>query len=421
MSKSPGIGLIVRRSLRHHALSTTITAVSVALATGLVMSVFAIDRQTRDAFTGGPVGFDAVLGARGSQLQLVLNTVFQLETSPGNIPWSVYTAISHNPSVSLAIPFAVGDNYHGFRIVGTTTQMFTDFEYTKGHKLTPEAGGRIFNDTAKEGVIGAMVARQTGLRVGDTFHPYHGVIYDTAQMHKEQFTVVGVLKQTNSPSDRVVWIPIDADFRIAGHVLRGSGTIYRPQPGVEIPDANKEVSAVMLKFRTAKTGFMLDQQINKQGKDLTLAWPIARVMADLFNKIGWVSRVLQLVAYLVVVVAAGSILASIYNTMNERRREFAILRALGARRWTVSSAIVLEAAAITLMGIVGGFVVYGAILAVVTEVIRVETGVVLNAFQISPPMIIAPIGMLLIGALAGLAPAFKAYGTDVASNLSPTS
>jgi putative ABC transport system permease protein len=266
-----------------------------------------------------------------------------------------------------------------------------------------------------------MVAQTTGLRVGDTFNPYHGVIYDSAQKHKEQFTVVGILKQTNSPSDRVVWIPIDADFRIAGHVLRGAGMIYRPQPGVEIPDENKEVSAVMLKFRTPKSGFMLDQQINKQGKDLTLAWPIARVMADLFNKIGWVSRVLELVAYLVVVVAAGSILASIYNTMNERRREFAILRALGARRWTVSSAIVLEATTITLIGVLGGFLVYGIILAVVTEIIRVETGVVLNALQVSPPMIIAPLGMLLIGALAGLAPAIKAYGTDVASNLSPTS
>src|ERR1041385_7205829 len=120
-----GIALIVSRSLKQHALSTCVTALSVALATGLIMAVFAVKTQTHDAFTGGPVGFDAVLGARGSQLQLVLNTIFHLETSPGNIPWAMYKEISSRPQVSLAIPYAVGDNYHGFRIVGTTEELFT--------------------------------------------------------------------------------------------------------------------------------------------------------------------------------------------------------------------------------------------------------------------------------------------------------
>src|SRR5205085_7479680 len=112
-----GLMLLVRRSLRQHALSSVVTCVSVALAAGLTMAVFAINRQTYDAFTGGEAGFDAVLGARGSQLQLVLNTVFHLETSPGNIPWSMYTAIAAHPRVTLAIPYAVGDNYKGYRIV----------------------------------------------------------------------------------------------------------------------------------------------------------------------------------------------------------------------------------------------------------------------------------------------------------------
>src|SRR5205085_5888551 len=101
----------------------------------------------------------------------------------------------------------------------------------------------------------------------------------------------------------------------------------------------------------------------RQGKVATLAWPIGKVMAELFDRIGWVSRILTMVAYLVVVVACGSILASIYNTMNERRREFAILRALGARRITVFSAIVLEATTITFLGTLVGYFVYGGILA----------------------------------------------------------
>src|SRR5258706_15734015 len=133
-----GIMLIVRRSLSQHALSTTITLISVALASGLVMAVFCVNDQTYDAFTGGPVGFDAVLGARGSQLQLVLNTVFHLETSPGNIPWATYEAIKADPRVALAVPYAVGDNYQGFRIVGTTEEMFTKFEYRAGRKFQPQ-------------------------------------------------------------------------------------------------------------------------------------------------------------------------------------------------------------------------------------------------------------------------------------------
>jgi putative ABC transport system permease protein len=144
-------------------------------------------------------------------------------------------------------------------------------------------------------------------------------------------------------------------------------------------------------------------------------------MAELFDRIGWVNRILTMVAYLVVVVAAGSILASIYNTMNERRREFAILRALGARRGTVFSTIVLEATTITFLGALVGYLVYGAIFTAAFYIVRAQTGVVLDALQLDPSLWLTPIAMVVLGALAGLVPAFKAYRTDVASNLTPIS
>jgi putative ABC transport system permease protein len=208
---------------------------------------------------------------------------------------------------------------------------------------------------------------------------------------------------------------------MSGHVLRGTGQIYRPKPDEAIPAEAREVSAVMLKFSNPAAGFTLDQEINKQGKVATLAWPVAQVMADLFERIGWVSRILTMVAYLVVVVAAGCVLASIYNTMNERRREFAILRALGARRGMVFSAIVLEATTITAIGAMVGFLVYGAILGAAFVIVREQTGVVLDAFRFDPALVWTPIGIIAIGALSGLVPAFKAYRTDVASNLTPIS
>lgn len=417
-----GILLMVRRSLRQHLFSTAITIGSVALASGLVMSVFAIEAQTREAFAGGEMGFDAVLGARGSQLQLVLNTVFHLETSPGNIPWSMYTQVrDKTPGVKLAIPYATGDNYFGFRIVGTTPEIFTEFEYQRGKTFQVQAGGNFFDESRAEAVVGSYVAQQTGLKVGDTFNPYHGLAFDELAKHEDEYTVVGIMEPTNSPSDRVIWIPIEGIFRMGGHYLRGTGEIYQAQAGQSIPDEHKEVSAVMIKFANPMAGFTLDQTINKQGKVATLAFPIGRVMAELFDRLGWMSRVLVLVAYLVVLVSAGAILASIYNTINERRREFAILRALGARRRTVFSAIVLEAASIALIGSVLGLLVYGVVLAVAAYIVQQQTGVVLAVVQMHPALWLTPLGMTVLGALAGIVPAFKAYATDVAENLVPQS
>ena len=153
----------------------------------------------------------------------------------------------------------------------------------------------------------------------------------------------------------------------------------------------------------------------------TLAWPIGAVMADLFNKIGWMNEILALVSYLVVLVAAGSILASIYNSINERRREFAILRSLGARRNTVFTVIVLEAASIAALGVIIGFIVYGAIFTSASAIVRTQTGIVLDVLKFHPVFVVAPICVILLGVLAGIVPAFKAYQTDVATNLTPIS
>ena len=133
------------------------------------------------------------------------------------------------------------------------------------------------------------------------------------------------------------------------------------------------------------------------------------------------SRVLGLVSLLVVVVSAGAILASLYNTMNERRKEFAILRALGAKRRTVFSAILLESTAIAAIGTLGGYVVYAVIAAAAAAVLREQSGVILDPLRFHPVLAWTPAGMAALGALAGVVPALKAYATDVASHLSSAS
>ncbi|MFN7141091.1 MAG: hypothetical protein ACK4UN_17310 [Limisphaerales bacterium] len=125
---------IVFKSLRQHLLSTCITAFSIALAAGLLLSVWVIRDQSRRTFTQIDGGFDAVLGIRSSQLQLVLNSIFHLESSPGNIEIEDYEKIKAEPGVALAVPIAMGDNYKGYRIIGTTPEMFTEHEYAPGRK-----------------------------------------------------------------------------------------------------------------------------------------------------------------------------------------------------------------------------------------------------------------------------------------------
>ena len=421
--------LLVRRSLAQHRLSTAITVLSTALGSGLVMAVFSVSQQAERAFTAGDLEIDAVLGARGSELQLVLNSIFHLETSPGNVPWSLYTELRDQPGVLTAIPYAVGDSYEGFRVVGTDPSIFTDLEFGDGSRFEvwppqPPGGEERpwpMDPARREAVIGATVAASTGLGVGDVFQPTHGVGASSSVVHDEQYVVTAIAEPTSTPLDRVIFIPIEGIFRMGGHYLRGADEDYQAEVGVVIPDEHKEVSAVLLRFANANVGLRLDNEINLRGDQATLAFPVAQVMGDIFQKLGWVNRILEVVAYLVVVVAAASILAAIYNTMNERRREFAILRALGAKRSTVSAAIVLEAGSIAALGAIFGFLVYGAIVFGAAGVVRAQTGVHLEIASFHPMLIGAPLGMVVLGTLAGLLPAAVAYSTDVAENLLPTS
>src|ERR1700744_2107314 len=244
------LGRIIFKSLRQHALSTGVTAFSIALAGGLLMSVWVVKQQAQATFTGVNEGFDAVLGARGSKLQLGLNAIFNLEASPGNLAWSDYLDIKNNPDVELAVPLAVGDNYHGYRLVGTLPEFFEKTEYSPGKKFALQPGGNWFDPMRREGVVGDFVARKMKLKVGDTFHPFHGLIFDERDQHAETYVVVGILKPSNTPADHVICIPMEALQKMSGHD----------------PRAATEVSAVLVKLKpdSAMAGFQMDMMYNRQ-------------------------------------------------------------------------------------------------------------------------------------------------------------
>jgi len=392
--------LIVRKSLRQHLLSTIITAVSIGLATGLLMSIVAVKDQSMRAFTNVSGGFDAVMGSRGSKLSLVLFSIFHMDKAPGTLQWEEYEAIKGNRRyIKTAVPIVVGDNFKGFRIVGTTRNLF-DVEYESGKKYSVQ--GRLFDDDVQEAIIGSHAARRLRLGIGDIFQPYHGLDYNPEKKHDTDYVIVGVLEPSNTPADHVIWIPLKGLQNMPGH------------------DKSKatEISAILLQFKSAQQGAMYAEQVNAGTRDKTMAM-IAPEMTSFFQRFDWLRVVLGAMAILVALVGAGGILASLHNTMNERRREFAILRALGARRGTVFGAIILESLTIAILGVIIGFVFYAGFIAMSAHYIADMTGVVINPVETNVIMALAPAGILVLGTLAGILPAMKAYRTNVGENLVP--
>ena len=400
------ITTIVIKSLRQHALSTVITAGSIALATGLLMSIVTMKNRSLDTFTNINSGFDAVMGSRGSELSLVLFSVFHMDKAPGTLPWKECEYLkgpANKRYIKTAVPIVVGDNFRNFRIVGTTREYF-DVAYQDEQKYELDKPGRMFEETVQEAVIGSHVARKLGLRVGDTFQPYHGLVFDPSQKHEADYLVVGILKPSNTPTDHAIWIPLKGAQNMPGHRA----------------EAATDISAILIQFNAPALGSQFVDQVNKSTRDKTVAM-IAPTVTRFFMRFEWLGVVLGGMAALVALVGVGGILASLYNTMNERRREFAILRALGARRGTVFSAILLESATITTLGVMASFIFYFCFLIFSAHYISQTTGVVIDPLQFNWVIGIAPICIVALGTLFGILPAIKAYRTDVASNLIPQS
>jgi len=402
------IWLIVRKSLRQHALSTAITAISIALASGLLMAVWVVKEQSMAAFTTvGKGDFHAVMGARGSELSLVLFSVFHMDEASATLPVQEYSDLVSVPAnrraVKGAVPIVVGDNYRGFRIVGTTTNFF-EVEYAPGRKHQLKAG-RMFNPNLQEAVVGSFVAQREGLTIDSIFQPVHGVYeQEGATVHNVNYVVVGVLEPSNTPADHAVWIPMAGAQNMEGHES----------------SLSTDISAILIQFRDPALGVQWADRVNQNRRDVTVA-NIAPTVTAFFQRFEWLRTVLGAMAALVALVGAGGILASLYNTMNERRREVAILRALGARRGTVFGAIVLESATISAIGVAVGFVFYGGFMATAAWYIREQTGVVVDPWAGHSVLALGPLGILTLGTLAGIVPAAKAYRTDVAENLLPQS
>jgi putative ABC transport system permease protein len=401
----PGLGTVLFlavKGFRQHTFSSMVASFTIALAAGLFLSTYKIKEEANRAFANASGGFDAVLGARGSKLQLILNALFHLEASPGNLSWDHYETIKETAGVREAFPIAVGDNYLGYRLVGTLPELFTDHQWRPGENYEVEKGGRIFTDSAKEALVGSMVAQKLNLQVGDRFHPYHGLTYREESKHKDIYVVVGLLKPTGTPADRVIWIPIKGIQMMEGHDRAMA----------------QSVSAVLLSLKGA-AGFSLDLKYNKQGDRATLAWPVASTLGSFFNKLNWFEEILSLVAYLVAFIGAMIIWSTLRTVLNERIREFAILRCLGASRRELTLVVLSQSILMSLIGALGSLLCYFLIHKVSASLIREQTGVLMGGIVFDQTILATFAALFLIGLLSGFLPSVQAYRVSLSENLKP--
>src|SRR5579859_4369169 len=251
-----------------------------------------------------------------------------------------------------------------------------------------------------EAVLGSSAAAKTGLRIGDRFRPSHGV-GGIGEKHQEEWTVVGILRPTGTPNDRVIFINLDSFYEIREHKKAA------------------HVSAVIVKTRSEGSSLALEYDLN-QLPDCMAASP-AKVMAGFFERFDWVPLLLLAISVLVVVMAAVSVFVAITNSMSERRRPIAILRALGARRTSVLAIILLEALALCAAGALVGLVLGHILVALAGLALSARSGIPVSALAAGPEELAVVGGVLVLGALAGIFPAYQAYRSDIADGLSPAS
>ncbi|MEX2111855.1 MAG: ABC transporter permease [Pirellulales bacterium] len=418
---------IAWRSIQQRALASSLTGLSMALGVMLVVAVLVIHGAIDQSFLNNKgLGYNIVVGAKGGRLDLVLNSVYYLARPIENIPYTYYLEFTEGkfaPSVETAIPLCLGDTYQEFRVVGTTSDFLDKLDYG-GNKYTFASGRNFKPDEHFGAVVGAMVARNTGLKTGDKFQPSHSGGPE-ARVHEEEFTVLGVLEPSGTPNDRAVFVNMEGFYLIPEHRTDLEGPHAEEAAHEPPPIEQREVTAVLVlnaSIPGAPPELLapgLISQIN--GEPVAQAVLPIREMSTLFATFVNPMRMILLSLTVMIVIVAGiGILVSIYNSMSERRHEIAVIRALGAGRQTVMFIVLAESILLSLAGGMAGWVVGHALIGALNPWIVEQTGVSIGVAQfVGYELVIIP-GLIALAAVVGYLPAMAAYRTDVAKALSAT-
>ncbi len=414
------------RSLRSRAFTAGLAVATIAVSVTLLLGVERLRQQARESFLRSVSGVDLIVGARAHPVQLLLYSVFHLGDATNNLGWDAAQRLAEDPRVDWTVPVSLGDSHRGFRVVGTTSGFFGHLRHGNGQALG-FASGRGFDEAHRAGlfeaVVGAEVARAFGYAPGTRIVLAHGTAQVNLQGHDDRpFTVVGVLRRTGTPVDQGVYVSLAAIEAI--HLnWRGGTRVGHVPEAAAIPDealTPRSVTAVFLGLRSRMDIFAVQRQVNEAREEPLSAILPGVALQQLWSMMGTVERALLAIAGAVVFAALMALTTMILATLNERRREMAILRAAGAGPRHVLGLLLLESTLLTIVGIALALLLLHALLWLAGPWLAGRYGLDLP-LRLPVAGEWRLLGLVFAGgALAGVLPALRAYRCSVQDGIAPS-
>lgn len=412
---------LATRSAWNRRLTLGVTLAAIALSVTLLLGVERIRNDARASFAQAVSGTDLIVGARTGPVQLMLYMVYRIGEATNSISWKSFEFIAASPAVAWAVPLSLGDSHHGFAVMGTTQNYFDHFRHGDSTPLAFAAGARF--EKLFDAVIGADVARRLGYKGGDKITLSHGSgEINHAEHDDKPFIITGILAPTGTPVDRTVHVSLEAMQAL--HLEWQAGI---PIPGLNIPPElvtkfdlrPKAVTGALVGMKARGEVFRLQRQINNYKEEPLLAVLPGVALDQLWDVIGFAEKSLLAVSAMVVVVGLAGLVAVMLAGINERRRELAILRSVGARPIDIFALLTMEGVCVTLAGALLGVALLALLGGMLGSTLQSHYGLVLQTAILSIeelPLLGAVIGA---GALVSLVPGYRAYKVSLADGLIP--
>ncbi|ANC01503.1 MULTISPECIES: ABC transporter permease [Pseudomonas] len=409
-------------SLANRRFTAFLTAFAIALSVCLLLAVERVRTEARASFANTISGTDLIVGARSGSVNLLLYSVFRIGNATNNIRWDSFEHYAKDPRVKWAIPISLGDSHRGYRVMGTNSDYFTHYQYGRQQHLQLSQGRQFANDPF-EVVLGAEVAEALHYKLGDSLVLAHGIATISLVKHDDKpFTVVGILQRTGTPVDRTLHISLAGMEAI--HVDWQNGVPARGAARISADQARTmdlqptAITAFMLGLNSKIATFSVQREINEFRSEPLLAILPGVALQELWGMMGIAEQALFVVSLFVVLTGLIGMLTAILTSLNERRREMAILRSVGARPWHIAGLLVLEALALSVSGIVAGLgLLYGGI-ALAQDAVQSNYGLFLPLAWPSPHEWTLLAIILGAALLMGSVPAWRAYRQSLADGLS---
>ncbi|WP_437882433.1 ABC transporter permease [Pseudomonas sp. LRF_L74] len=412
---------IALASLGNRRFTAFLTVFAIALSVCLLLAVERVRTEARASFASTISGTDLIVGARSGSVNLLLYSVFRIGDATNNIRWDSFEKLAEHPQVKWAIPISLGDSHRGYRVMGTDTGYFEHYHYGRGQSLAL-AEGKPFDDLF-DVVLGAEVAEALHYKLGDHIVLAHGTGTISLVNHADKpFVVTGILARTGTPVDRTLHISLEGmealhvDWK-NGAPARGAGKVSAEQAR-EMHLQPTAITAMLLGLKSKVATFAVQREVNEYRGEPLLAILPGVALQELWSLMGTAEKALFVVSLFVVITGLIGMLTAILTSLNERRREMAILRSVGARPWHIASLLILEAFAMAVAGaVVGVGLLYLGIAA--------SQGYVQSSYGLYLPLNWpTAYEWTLLGAILGAAllmgcvPAWRAYRQSLADGLS---